>query len=288
MGRFIKNDSKDLIMKAVCFVAACLSVLAIIVICIFLFYNGLPAMNKIGFFQFIFGKVWQPGRKIYGILPMIIGSIYTTIGAMIIGIPIGLFTAIYLVGYCPKSLYKILKPAIQLMAGIPSVIYGFFGLVVLVPIIGQLFENSGKSIITASILLGIMILPTMIQVSESAIRAVPDFYYEGAVALGADHVRSLCFVVVPAAKSGIMTAVMLGLGRAVGETMAVIMVAGNQARIPDNLTQGIRTLTTNIVLEMGYATDLHREALIATSVILLIFILLIHLLFNLWNRRTAK
>lgn len=288
MERFIKSQIRESVMKIICYTASCLCVLAIVVICFFLFINGFPAMKEIGVREFLFARVWQPGQGIYGIFPMIIGSLYTTLGAMAVGVPLGIFTAVFLVGYCPESLYRILKPAIQLMAGIPSVIYGFFGLMVLVPFAGEILGNSGKMIITASLLLGIMILPTMIQVSESALRAVPGSYYEGAVALGTDHVRSLFFIVLPAAKPGVMTAVMLSLGRAVGETMAVIMVAGNQARMPDSWMQGIRTLTANIVLEMGYATDLHRQALIATAVVLLIFILAIHLLFQIWIGRSEK
>ena len=181
--------------------------------------------------------------------------------------------------FCPRKLYPVLKPAIELMAGIPSIVYGFFGLVVIVPIIQHLTGTSGKGVLTASILLGIMILPTIIGVSESAIRAVPDSYYEGSLGLGASHERSVFFAVLPAAKSGILAGIVLGIGRAIGETMAVVMVAGNQAIIPDGMFSGVRTLTSNIVLEMGYATDLHREALIATAVVLFVFILMINLCF---------
>ena len=215
-----------------------------------------------------------------GILPMIVGSIYVTAGALIIGVPIGLLTAIFLARFCPKPLYKILKPGIELMAGIPSVIYGFFGLVVLVPAVRDNFGGDGLSMLTASMLLGMMILPTIISVSESSIRAVPDKYYQGALALGATHERSVFLTVVPAAKSGILVAIILGVGRAIGETMAVIMVAGNQPRMPEGMLKGVRTLTTNIVMEMGYAAGLHREALIATGVVLFVFILIINLLFS--------
>ncbi len=211
---------------------------------------------------------------------MIVGSIYVTAGALIIGVPIGLLTAIFLARFCPKPLYKILKPGIELMAGIPSVIYGFFGLVVLVPAVRDNFGGDGLSMLTASMLLGMMILPTIISVSESSIRAVPDKYYQGALALGATHERSVFLTVVPAAKSGILAAIILGVGRAIGETMAVIMVAGNQPRMPEGMLKGVRTLTTNIVMEMGYAAGLHREALIATGVVLFVFILIINLLFS--------
>ena len=216
---------------------------------------------------------------------MIVGSLYVTAGALVIGVPIGILTAIFMARFCPKGLYRIMKPAINLMAGIPSVVYGFFGLVILVPLVRDYIGGRGLSVLTASILLGLMILPTIISMSEAAIRAVPESYYEGALALGASHERSVFSAVVPAARSGIFAGIILGIGRAVGETMAVIMVAGNQTLIPEHLTDGVRTLTTNIVLEMGYATDLHREALIATAVVLFVFILIINLSFSLIKRR---
>ena len=274
-------------MEIIFLIAACTSILAVALICIFLFANGVPAMVEIGFFDFLFGKDWRPGNDIYGIFPMIMGSIYVTIGAVLIGVPIGILMAVFMAKYCPKKLYKILKPGVDLLAGIPSVIYGFFALVVLVPFVRNNFGGNGQSILTASILLGMMILPTIIGVSESAIRAVPESYYEGALALGATHERSVFCAVMPAAKSGVLAGVVLGIGRAIGETMAVMMVAGNQARMPQGLLKGIRTLTTNIVMEMGYAADLHREALIATGVVLFVFILIINLSFNLLKRRSA-
>lgn len=277
---------KEKIMEIVFLAAACVSILAVALICIFLFANGIPGMQKIGIADFIFGKVWKPGNDLYGIFPMIIGSIYVTAGAILIGVPIGLFTAIFMARFCPRKIYVVLKPAVELLAGIPSVVYGFFGLVVLVPFIRDYFPGNGSSMLTASILLGIMILPTVIGVSESAIRAVPESYYEGALALGASHEKSVFFASLPAARSGIMAAVVLGIGRAIGETMAVIMVAGNQARMPAGIFKGVRTLTANIVIEMGYAADLHREALIATGVVLFIFILLINLLFSVLKRRS--
>lgn len=282
------------------FVAAIVSILAVLLICAFLFANGVPAMKKIGFFKFLAGTRWAPGDTVasYGIFPMIVGSLYITAGAIILGVPIGVFTAVFMARFCPKKMYKPLKSAVNLLAGIPSVVYGFFGLVVLVPFIRELsarigeatglrwMYSSGNSILTASILLAVMILPTIIGVSESAIRAVPDSYYEGALALGATHERSVFFTVVPAAKSGIMAGVILGIGRAVGETMAVIMVAGNQTRVTGNPLKGIRTLTANIVMEMGYAAELHREALIATGVVLFVFILIINLSFSMLRRRS--
>ena len=276
---------KEKIIGGVFFAAALTSILAVLLICVFLFANGIPAMKKIGFVDFLLGTTWKPGNDIYGIFPMILGSIYVTAGAIIIGVPIGLLTAVFLAWYCPEKIYKVVKPAVELLAGIPSVVYGFFGMVMIVPTIRYNFGGTGSSILAASILLGIMILPTIIGVSESAIRAVPDSYYEGSLGLGASHERSVFFAVLPAAKSGILAGIVLGIGRAIGETMAVVMVAGNQAIIPDGMFSGVRTLTSNIVLEMGYATDLHREALIATGVVLFVFILIINLSLSLLNRR---
>ncbi len=268
---------KEQVMHAVFFIAACASVLAVALICLFLFVNGIPAMREIGIFKFLLGTMWKPGNNIYGILPMIMGSIYVTAGAILIGVPIGILTSVFMASYCPKKVYRFFKSAIDLLAGIPSVVYGFFGLMMLVPLIRDLFhKGNGSSILSASILLGIMILPTIIGVTESAIRAVPSNYYEGSLALGATKERSLFFVVLPAAKSGLIAGVVLGIGRAIGETMAVVMVAGNQARMPAGILRGVRTMTSNIVLEMGYAADLHREALIATGVVLFVFILIIN------------
>lgn len=268
---------KEQVMHAVFFIAACASVLAVALICLFLFVNGIPAMKEIGIFKFLLGTMWKPGNNIYGILPMIMGSIYVTAGAILIGVPIGILTSVFMASYCPKKVYRFLKSAIDLLAGIPSVVYGFFGLMMLVPLIRDLFhKGNGSSILSASILLGIMILPTIIGVTESAIRAVPSNYYEGSLALGATKERSLFFVVLPAAKSGLIAGVVLGIGRAIGETMAVVMVAGNQARMSAGILRGVRTMTSNIVLEMGYAADLHREALIATGVVLFVFILIIN------------
>lgn len=288
------KDMKETIMKYVFLVCACASILAVILICAFLFANGVPAIGKIGVFKFLLGETWKPGNDLYGILPFILGSIYVTAGAIIIGVPIGLLTAIFMARFCPKSIYRFMKPAVDLLAGIPSVVYGFFGMVVLVPFVrnffGQTlgFGGNGSSMFTASVMLGIMILPTIISVGESSIRAVPNSYYEGSLALGATHERSVFCTIVPAAKSGIMAGIILGIGRAIGETMAVIMIAGNQPRMPKGIFEGVRTLTSNIVMEMGYATDLHREALIATAVVLFVFILIINLLFSLVKRRSAN
>ena len=243
------NHLGEKAMKVVFLIAACASVLAVFLICVFLFANGLPAMGKIGPLKFLFGTEWRPTNDKFGILPMIVASIYVTAGAILIGVPIALFTS------------------------------------VLVPLIRQLFGGTGSSMLAACILLGIMILPTIIGVTESAVRSVPESYYEGSLALGATKERSIFFVMLPAAKSGILAGVVLGIGRAIGETMAVIMVAGNQPRMPKGLLQGVRTMTANIVTEMGYASGLHREALIATGVVLFVFILIINLSLSLLNRR---
>ena len=273
-------------MRLVFLLTACVSIASVALICVFLFANGLPAIGKIGPANFLLGTEWRPSNDIYGIWPMIVGSIYVTAGSLLIGVPIGILTAIFLARFCPKGLYKIIKPAVSLMAGIPSVVYGFFGLVVLVPLVRELFGGRGMSVLTASLLLGLMLLPTIIGVAETSILAVPESYYEGALALGATHERSVFCAVVPAAKSGIFAGVVLGVGRAIGETMAIKMVAGNQPVVPGSILDGVRTLTANIVIEMGYAADLHREALIATAVVLFVFILIINLSFSLLKRRS--
>ena len=276
-------------MEILFFICACVSVLCVALICIFLFANGIPAIGKIGVGNFLLGDIWKPGSNQYGIFAFIVGSIYVTAGAILIGVPIGVLTAAFMAKFCPKKLYRPLKAGVELLAGIPSVIYGFFGLMVIVPFVREQFRDSfggnGLSILTAAVLVGLMILPTIINVSEAAIRAVPDKYYQGALALGATHERSVFRTVLPAAKSGIMAGIVLGIGRAIGETMAVIMVVGNQPRMPKGIFEGARTLTANIVIEMGYATGLHREALIATGVVLFVFILLINSLFSLLKRK---
>lgn len=282
------NNFKEKLMHGVFAAAACVSVLAVLLICLFLFGSGIPAIGKIGISEFLLGTKWKPGNDIYGIFPMILGSLCVTFGAILLGVPVGILTAVFMSQFCPEKLRKILKPAIDLLAGIPSVVYGFFGLMVIVPLVRMIFGGSGTSMLSACIVLGIMILPTIINVSASALDAVPKSYYEGSLALGASHERSVFCAVVPAAKSGILAGVILGIGRAIGETMAVIMVAGNQPVVPDSIIKGVRTMTANIVLEMGYAADLHREALIATAVILFIFILIINLTFSVIKRKSEK
>ena len=280
---------KEGIAKALFVAAAGISVLAVALICVFLFANGVPALAQIGLPEFLFGTTWRPANDIYGIFPMIVGSIYVTAGAMVVGVPTGLLCAIFLSRFASGKIAAVLKPGVELLAGIPSVVYGFFGLVILVPFVRantpDNVTGNGLSLLAASVLLGIMILPTIITVAQSALDAVPKKYYEGSLALGADHERSVFRVIVPAATSGIMASIVLGVGRAIGETMAVIMVAGNQPIVPESIFEGVRTMTANIVLEMGYAADLHRGALIATGVVLFVFILLITMLFNVIRKR---
>ena len=272
---------KESVSKALFLCSAILSIIIVWIICVFLIINGLPAISKIGLSEFLSGAKWKPSIDLYGIFPMIIASIYVTAGAIIIGVPIGILTAIYLAEFCPRFLYSFFKSAINLLSGIPSVVFGLFGLTVIVPIIRDWFGVSGTSLLAASIVLSIMILPTIISVSQTAIESVPRSYYEGSLALGATHERSVIKAVLPAAKSGIVAGIILSIGRCVGETMAVVMVAGNQAVIPNSLLKGVRTLTANIVLEMGYASGLHRDALIATAVVLFVFILIINISFSL-------
>ncbi|HIU17032.1 MAG TPA: phosphate ABC transporter permease subunit PstC [Candidatus Avidesulfovibrio excrementigallinarum] len=280
--------TQERFMHGVFLVSAVTSIFAVLLICLFLFAGGVPAMLEIGVADFLTGMRWKPGSDLYGILPMILGSIYVTAGAVVVGVPTGVLTAVYMARFCPPWAYRFLKPAVELLAGIPSVVYGFFGLMVIVPALRTAFGGSGTSLLAASLVLGIMILPTVIGVGEAALRAVPESYYEGSLALGASKERSVFFVVLPAARSGILAGVVLGIGRAIGETMAVIMVAGNQPVIPSSLFKGLRTLTANIVLEMGYAADLHREALVATAVVLFVFILCINMAFALLKRRVTQ
>jgi phosphate transport system permease protein len=276
---------------AVFLLCAVAAVAALALIFWFLIWNGSPAIREIGLINFLRGRDWRPQNipMQLGIFPMIVSSLAMTAGALVIGVPIGIFTAMFLAFFCPAWLYTIIKPVMNLLAGIPSVVFGFFGMVVIVPVIREISiartgGGSGLSLLAGMILLGIMILPTIINISESSLRAVPKTYYEGALALGASHTRACFAILLPAAKSGVFASVILGIGRAVGETMAVVLVAGNQARVPDSIFQGVRTMTANIVIEMGYADGLHRQALIATGIILLVFILIINIIFTLVTR----
>lgn len=292
----MQGKALESIMKYVFMFCAFLSILSIVLIFYFIFIGGtkttegwvyrggIPFFMKHGFFETFVGQQWQPTWKepLFGILPFILGSVFVTLGAIIVGVPIGVLTAIFMAYFCPKPLYRIFKPAINLMAAIPSIVYGFFAVQMIVPFIRQLKflpPNNGMNILTASILLGIMILPTVIGLSEASIRAVPKHYYEASVGLGATHERSVMSVIVPASRSGILSAIILGIGRAIGETMAVVLVAGNQPRLAKSLFEGTRTLTTNIVLEMGYASGDHQHALIMTASVLFIFILIINSFF---------
>ena len=276
----VKGDWKETAMKALFIVAAAAFIAALLVICAFIFVQSVPALKEVGVFEFLFSSKWNPGKGEFGIATMIVGSCYVTAGALVIGVPIGFLTAIFMARYCPRPLYRVLKPMTNILAGIPSIVYGYFGLRVIVPFIRDNFGGYGQSILACSIVLGVMILPTIISVSENALRAVPKSYYEGALALGATKERAIFCTEVPAAKSGIMTSIILGLGRVIGETMAVVMICGNQTRFPDSILDGVRTLTANVVLEMSYVEmgSIHESALIATAAVLFVFILIITLL----------
>ena len=266
---------------ALFFLSAAFSVLSLIVIGLYIFYAGFPALREVGLFQFLFGVEWQPRADVYGIGPMILASI-------VIGVPIGILTAVFLAEVAPPWLCKIVRPGIELLAGIPSVVYGFFGLVVIVPLIDKFFGGGGNSLLAAIIILGIMILPTIVNISETAIRAVPISYKEGSYALGTSHISTIFRVILPAAKSGVFTSIVLGIGRAIGETMAVILVAGNSPLIPGSLLSRVRTMTANIALEMGYASGLHQNALFATGIILFVFIMLLNVVMTLINSRVEQ
>ena len=272
---------KEQVMRWVFAATAAFSIAAVALICVFLFLNGLPFFTKYDLGAFLSGTTWKPANEIFGILPMIVGSLYVTGGALLFGAPVGILAGIYLARFCPVRLRKIIEPMIGLMAGVPSIVYGFFGLTTLVPLIREMFGGRGRGqcILTASLLLGIMILPTIIQ---------PNSYYEGSLALGATDERSVFRATVPAAKSGILASVVLAIGRAIGEAMAVKMVIGNQPRLTSDLLSGIRTLTSGIVIEMGYAEGLHREALIAAGIVLFVFILLINASFSVLKRRDQQ
>ncbi|MGP1909729.1 phosphate ABC transporter permease subunit PstC [Metabacillus sp. JX24] len=258
---------------------ALLSVISLVLIIGFVFYKGFHPFIAEGysFVNFLFGVDWVPSEDKFGIFPMIVASIFATAGALIIGVPVALFTAIFLAEIAPKSLAKVVSPAVQLLAGIPSVLYGVFGLAVIVPFLQTNLDlPKGQNLLAVILVLAIMMLPTVVTVSETALRAVPKTYREGSLALGASQIGTIFKVIVPAAKSGLMTAIVLGMGRAIGETMAVILVAGNSLIIPTSLTDSVRPLTTNIALEMGYAAGTHQEMLFATGIVLFSFILLLN------------
>lgn len=282
-----KISMYERVVEAIFLISACMAVISVAVITIYIFINGAPAFYKIGILDFLLGKEWNPQAK-FGIFPMIIASVYGTAGAVFIGVPIGLLTAVFLAEIAPEWLAKLFRPAIELLAGIPSVVYGFFGLIVLVPVIDKLFGGGGNSLLAVIIILGIMILPTIISISETSLRAVPREYKEGSLALGASHIQTIFKVLIPAAKSGILASVVLGMGRAIGETMAVILVAGNSPLIPTTLTGRVRTLTANIAIEMGYASGLQQEALFSTGVVLFIFIMLLNIILNVFINKAGE
>lgn len=272
--------------KALFFFSSLISVAAVLCICLFIFGGAMPAFREIGLWKFITGTGWKPNNdpQQFGIAYMIIGSFYVTGGALLLGVPIGLLAAIFMAKYCPRRLYGVLSQGVSLLAGIPSIVYGFFGMMIIVPFIADHFPGNGNSVLAASVVLAIMILPTIITVSENSIRALPSTYYDGAIALGATHTEAVFFILVPAARRGIVTSVVLGMGRAIGETIAVGMVAGNSNILPATIFKSVRTLTVNIVSEMSYASGLHYDALIATGAVLFVFILLLNISLNMITR----
>lgn len=275
----------EALMRGLFLASACVCVIAVGTICAFLFINGLPFFSKADPVAFLSGTEWAPLREVFGILPMIVGSFYVTFLALLLGAPIGILTAVLMARFAPKPLVKLMKPAVALLSGIPSVVYGFFGLMLLTPLTRTQLGGTGKGVLVASVLLAIMILPTIIQTAEAAINAVPNSYYEGSLALGATPEQSVFRAILPAAQPGIVSGLVLGIGRAIGETTAIIMVAGNNPRMPGDLLKGVRTLTVNVLMEMGYAADLHRESLIATGLVLFVIVMAINLLFSFINRR---
>jgi phosphate transport system permease protein len=264
------------------------SISALALITVFILAKGLPVIKTVGLFQFIFGMKWAPTQGAFGIFPMIVGSVSVTLGAALVGVPVGICCAIFLAEFAPAPLRNLFRPAIQLLAGIPSVVYGFWGLLFVVPAIRRWLGGPGLSILAGSIILGIMILPTVISIAEVSLLALPRQYKEGALALGMTQWQSIRSVQLPAARSGIVAAVILGLGRAIGETMAVIMVVGNAVALPRSILEPVRTLTTNIGIEMGYAAGEHQQALFATGIVLLVIIMLLNSTAQYITRRKSK
>ena len=293
-----KAKTKEVFGKAMFGLAAVICIIAVIAIFAFLIVKSVPTFRKLGILEFVFGDNWSPDRTdtfatenisgSYGIFSMIVGTFAATVGALLFGGVLGYFTAVFIAFFCPKRLKKIFSSVINLLAGIPSVVYGFFGIVFLLPLLSNIAPNNGSGLLATSIILGIMILPTVVSLSKTSIEAVPQQYYEGAVALGSNHSEAAFKVVVPAAKSGIFASLVLGVGRALGETMAVVMVAGNAPTYPNGLFNSFRVMTANIVMEMGYAGELQEGALIATGVVLLIFILIVNMIFNTISNKSVK
>mgnify|MGYP006071313415 FL=1 len=277
---------REILMRILFAVAAAVFIVVVLVICVYLFVSAVPTISEIGWIDFLFGDRWLPSSGYYGVGTLVVGTACATAGALVVGVPIGLLVAVFMAFYCPKPLYSFLKPLTNILAGIPSIVYGYFGLQLIVPMVQQMFHAaSGTTLLTTAIVLGIMIMPTIISITENSLRAVPKSYYEGTIALGATKERAIFRTMFPAAKSGVMTSIILGLGRAFGETAAVVFICGNSAQFPTSLLDPIRTLSSNIALEMGYARHLHREALIACAVVLFVFILLITLLVMLLRRK---
>lgn len=278
--------AREILMRILFAVAAAVFIVVVLVICVYLFVSAVPTISEIGWIDFLFGDRWLPSSGYYGVGTLVVGTACATAGALVVGVPLGLLVAVFMAFYCPKPLYSFLKPLTNILAGIPSIVYGYFGLQLIVPMVQQMFHAaSGTTLLTTAIVLGIMIMPTIISITENSLRAVPKSYYEGTIALGATKERAIFRTMFPAAKSGVMTSIILGLGRAFGETAAVVFICGNSAQFPTSLLDPIRTLSSNIALEMGYARHLHREALIACAVVLFVFILLITLLVMLLRRK---
>lgn len=281
----ISINGTEKLAEIIFLVFSCVSIGAVIIITVYMFVAGIPAISEIGLLQFLFGTHWEPFNNQYGILYLIISSIIATLGAILIGVPIGLLTASYLSEIASRRLANIIRPAVQLLAGIPSVVYGFFGMLIIVPAIRNIFPSSlGDSLLAVIIILSIMVLPTIISTSETSLRAVPNTYREAALSLGTTPTKTIFKVTIPAAKSGILSGVILGVGRAIGETMAVIMVAGNVVNMP-SLLKTVRLLTTGIVLEMSYSSGIHRQALFAIGLILFIFIMIVNISFTAISKR---
>jgi phosphate transport system permease protein len=278
-------EIKDKIIEKILLLIAFSSISVLALIAFFIFEQGLPLIWKVGPGTFILGGRWVPSQGSFGILPMIIGSFWVTIGSLILGVPLGLACVIFLSEWTPPFASTILRPTIQLLAAIPSVIYGFWGLIVLVPLIRNYLGGPGLSIFSGSLILGFMILPTIISISEDSLRALPPSYKAGALALGATHWQTIWRVLIPAARSGIVASIILGMGRAIGETMAMIMILGNAVKMPTSFLDSARTLTTNIGIEMGYASGDHRQALFATGVILFFIIMILNSLAITLSRR---
>lgn len=278
----------EFVIRTILLLSAITGILGVVLITVFIVKEGLPVLSSTGLFNFLGGTKWAPTNEIFGIFPMIVGSALTTLGALIIGVPIGLGCSIYLAELASDRVQNILKPGIDLLAGIPSVIYGLYGMVVIVPLIRKTFGGSGFSVLAGSVVLAIMILPTIINISTSSIKSVPKDYKEASLAMGSSHWQAIVNVVLPSAKSGIFAGIILGLGRAIGETMAVIMITGNTAIIPKSIFSPVRTLTGNIGIEMGYASGTHQQALFATGIVLFVFIMIINAIANSLSRRLSE